>query len=408
MTPEQRARSEIDRQLNAAGWVVQDRDQTNLGVAVREFPLGRDEADYALFIDRRPCGVIEAKPEGVTLSGVAEQAEAYQHALPEHLDPWTDPLRFDYEASGSEILFGDHADAHRRSRRIFGFHRPETLHAWLKAGTSLRARLADMPPLVIDGLRACQIEAIGGLEASLAQARPRALVQMTMGAGKTFTAATLAYRLLAHAGASRILFLVDRNNLGRQTLKEFQAYRPPGTGRLFTALYNVQRLGPAGLDGDAEVVISTIQRVYAQLAGKELAEEDEESSAYDSETEGAPVPIAYSKRMPPETFDIVIVDECHRSIYGRWRQVLDYFDAFVIGLTATPSAHTFGYFQKNFVAEYPYERSVVDGVNVPYEVFRIRTEIGERGSSIKAGFTVPKRDRHTRRQRYEELTDTFV
>lgn len=411
-TPEEKARQLIDAQLVAAGWHVQDRDQTNigasLGVAVREFPLGRDEADYALFVDRRPCGVVEAKPEGVTLSGVAEQAEAYQHALPGHLDPWSDPLRFDYEASGSEILFGDHADAHRRSRRLFGFHRPETLHAWLKVGTSLRARLAAMPPLVTDGLRACQIEAIAGLETSLAQARPRALVQMTMGAGKTFTAATLAYRLLAHAGAARILFLVDRNNLGRQTLKEFQAYRPPGTGRLFTALYNVQRLGPAGLDGDAKVVISTIQRVYAQLAGRELAEEDEESSAYEGEIDGAPVPIAYSARMPPETFDIVVVDECHRSIYGRWRQVLDYYDAFVSGLTATPSAHTFGYFQKNLVAEYPYERSVVDGVNVPYEVFRIRTEIGERGGRVPAGYTVPKRDRHTRRQRYEELTDTFV
>ena len=411
-TPEERARRLIDAQLGAAGWLIQDRGAMSLGaglgVAVREFPLGRDEADYALFVDRRACGVIEAKPEGVTLSGVAEQAEAYQQALPEHLEPWTDPLRFDYEASGSEILFGDRADADRRSRRVFGFHRPETLHGWLKAGTSLRGRLATLPPLVTDGLRACQIEAIAGLEASLAVARPRALVQMTMGAGKTFTAATLSYRLLAHAGAARILFLVDRKNLGEQTVGEFQKYRPPGTGRLFTELYNVQRLGPAGLDGDAQVVVSTIQRVYAQLAGKELAEEDEEVSGYESETEGAPIPIAYSRRMPPETFDIVIVDECHRSIYGRWRQVLDYFDAFVVGLTATPSAHTYGYFQKNLVAEYPYERSVVDGVNVPYEVFRIRTEIGERGGRIPARFTVPRRDRHTRRQRYEELTNDFL
>lgn len=219
----------------------------------------------------------------MTLSGVAEQASRYQHQLPEHLAAWGDTLRFDYEASGAEILFSDRADPVRRSRYLFGFHRPETLHEWLKGGSSLRARLTTMPPLVTDGLRDCQIEAITALEQSLAQGKPRALVQMTMGAGKTFTAATQAYRLLAHGEAKRVLFLVDRNNLGRQTLKEFQAYRPPGTGRLFTELYNVQRLGPAGLDPNASVVISTIQRVYAQLAEEELTEEDEEASGYESE-----------------------------------------------------------------------------------------------------------------------------
>jgi len=411
-TPEQRARKLIDAQLEAAGWVVQDRDEMNLGaalgVAVREYVMAAGPCDYLVFADRRACGVVEAKPEGKTLSGVAEQASGYQHKLPGHLANWGDPLRFDYEASGSEILFSDRADPEQRSRYIFGFHRPETLLEWLKAGESLRARLTHLPPLVKDGLRDCQIEAITELEKSLAQAKPRALIQMTMGAGKTFTAATLAYRLLAHANAHRILFLVDRNNLGRQTLKEFQAYRPPGTGRLFTELYNVQRLGPAGLDPDAKVVISTIQRVYAQLTGKELSEEDEEGSTYESETEGSPKQVMYSQTLPPETFDFVIVDECHRSIYGSWRQVLEYFDAFMLGLTATPSIHTLGYFQRNLVSEYPYERSVIDKVNVPFEVYRIRTEIGERGGRVPAGFTVPRRDRHTRRQRYEQLSDDLV
>jgi type I restriction enzyme, R subunit len=411
-TPEQKARQLIDAQLVAAGWVIQDRDEMNLGaglgVAVREYPLAAGPCDYLLFVDRRACGVIEAKPEGMTLSGVAEQASRYQDRLPGHLGTWGDPLRFDYEASGSETLFSDRADPDQRSRYVFGFHRPETLLEWLKSGSSLRARLQSLPALDISGLRECQTEAITALEASLAAGKPRSLVQMTMGAGKTFTAATLAYRLLAHGDATRILFLVDRNNLGRQTLKEFQAYRPPGTGRLFTELYNVQRLGSAGLDRDAKVVISTIQRVFAQLSGEELSEEDEEGSAYEGETQGAPKAVAYSAAMPPETFDVVIVDECHRSIYGTWRQVLEYFDAFTIGLTATPSAHTLGYFQKNLVAEYPYERAVIDGVNVPFEVFRIRTEIGERGGRVPAGFTVPRRNRHTRRQRYEQLTDDLI
>lgn len=411
-TPEQKARVLIDAQLQAAGWIVQDRDEINLGaglgVAVREYPLSAGPCDYLLIVDRKACGVVEAKPEGVTLSGVADQATNYQHQLPGHLANWGDPLRFDYEASGSEILFSDRADPEQRSRYVFGFHRPETLLQWLKDATSLRGRLVHMPPLVKAGLHDCQVEAVEALEASLAQGKPRSLIQMTMGAGKTFTAATLAYRLLAHADAKRVLFLVDRNNLGRQTLKEFQAYRPPGTGRLFTELYNVQRLGPAGLDTDAKVVISTIQRVYAQLSGEELDEAEEEASAFESETSGAPRPVVYNPAMPPETFDIVIVDECHRSIYGNWRQVLDYFDAFTIGLTATPSVHTLAYFQKNLVCEYPYERAVIDGVNVPFEVFRIRTEIGERGGKVPAGFTVPRRDRHTRRQRYEELTDDFI
>ncbi len=402
----------IDAQLAAAGWVIQDRDEMNLGeglgVAVREYPLTTGPCDYLLFVDRKACGVIEAKPEGRTLSGVAEQASRYQDKLPGHLANWGDPLRFDYEASGSEILFSDRVDPEQRSRYVFSFHRPETLHEWLKADSSLRARLPHMPPLDTNGLRDCQTEAITALEVSLAGGKPRALVQMTMGAGKTFTAATLAYRLLAHADAKRILFLVDRNNLGRQTLKEFQAYRPPGTGRLFTELYNVQRLGTAGLDTDAKVVISTIQRVFAQLTGAELSEGDEEGSAYESETGGDPKAVTYNPQLPPETFDIVIVDECHRSIYGSWQQVLQYFDAFTIGLTATPSAHTMGYFQKNLVAQYPYERAVIDGVNVPFEVFRIRTEIGERGSKVPAGFSLPRRDRHTRRQRYEQLTDDLI
>jgi type I restriction enzyme R subunit len=411
-TPEEKARSLIDAQLQAAGWVIQNRDEMNLGaglgVVVREYPLATGPCDYLLFVDRRACGVVEAKPEGTTLSGVAEQASGYQNELPGHLANWGDPLRFDYEASGSEILFSDRVDPEQRSRRLFAFPTPETLRDWLVDGSSLRRRLQAMPPLVMDGLRDCQIEAITALEASLAQGKPKALIQMTMGAGKTFTAATAAYRLLAHAGAKRVLFLVDRNNLGRQTLKEFQAYRPPGTGRLFTELYNVQRLGPAGLDTDAKVVISTIQRVYAQLTGAALSEEEEEGSAFEADDPSRVEEVVYSPALPPETFDIVVIDECHRSIYGRWRQVLDYFDAFQIGLTATPSVHTLGYFQRNLVAEYPYERSVIDGVNVPFEIFRIRTEIGERGGRVPSGFTVPKRDRHTRRQRYEELTDDLV
>jgi type I restriction enzyme R subunit len=411
-TPEARARTVIDAQLAAAGWAVQDRGAVNrnagLGVAVREYPLASGPCDYLLLVAGRACGVVEAKAAGATLSGVAEQARGYQAALPAALARWSDPLRFDYEASSTEILFSDRLDPEQRSRRVFAFHRPETLHAWLKAAASLRARLQTMPALTRDGLRDCQIEAIEALEASLRGDHPRAFVQMATGAGKTFTAATLSYRLLAHAGATRILFLVDRNNLGRQTLKEFQAYRPPGTGRPFTELYNVQRLGPAGLDPPAKVVISTIQRVFAQLTGAELSEEDEEAGDFAQAPDPAPKQVAYSAALPPETFDIVIVDECHRSIYGTWRQLLDYFDAHTIGLTATPTVQAMAFFAENLVAEYPYERSVADGVNVAFEIFRIRTRIGEHGARVESGYTLPVRDRHTRAQRLRLLDDDLV
>ena len=409
MTPEARAREKIDELLAAAGWVVQDRDDMNLGaglgVAVREYSLPAGPCDYLLFIDRKACGVIEAKPEGVTLTGVAEQADDYMAALPAHLQSWAPNLLFDYESTGTETLFRDLRDPEPRSRHVFAFHRPEALFETLRKGSSLRGRLQTLPPLDPAGLRGCQVDAIAGLEASLKRADRRALVQMATGAGKTFTACNLVMRLLAHAEAKRVLFLVDRKNLGTQTKNEFQRFQPHGTGKLFTEIYNVQLLSGRHVEPSSGVVISTIQRLYAALRGEELDEELDEKSAFEIAPDDAERPVAYNPNLPIDTFDVIIVDECHRSIYGVWRQVLDYFDAFVIGLTATPSKHTLGYFNQNLVAEYPYERSVADGVNVGYEIFRIRTRIGEQGGLIEAGYSVPARDRKTRRVRYQELDD---
>jgi type I restriction enzyme R subunit len=370
--PEDRARSTIDGQLHETGWVVQSRAQMNLGaglgVAVREFATGSGPADYALFVGRILCGIIEAKPEGTTLSGFSEQAARYMADVPEHLVRSENQVRFEYLASSTETLFRNHADPAPRSRRVFTFHRPETLQRWSADASTTRRRLQAMPPLLTDGLRDCQVDAITALEASLAADKPRALIQMATGAGKTFTACTFGHRLLEHAKFRRILFLADRANLVRQTRDEFLAYRPPGTGHSFTELYNVQKLGTAGLDKDAAVVISTIQRVYSVLTGRELAEEDEERSGFEGGSPDAERIVRYNPAVPIESFDLVITDECHRSIYGTWRQVLDYFDAFIVGLTATPSLHTLGYFGQNLISQYPYERSVADNVNVGYEV----------------------------------------
>jgi type I restriction enzyme R subunit len=410
--PEDKARSLIDRRLAACGWLIQSKTDMNLGaglgVAVREFQTASGPVDYGLFVGRRLCGVIEAKAEGTTLSGYSEQAARYIADVPKHLVREEGQVRFEYVASGTETLFRDHADPDPVSRRVFSFHRPETLERELREPLTLRGRLRAMPPCITDGLRACQIDAVSALEKSMGQNHPRALVQMATGAGKTFTACTLSYRLLAHAGFKRILFLADRANLVRQTRDEYLAYRPPGTGRSFSEIYNVQKLGAAGLDKDAQVVIATIQRVYSVLTGKELLEEDEEVSSFEQSKTDTERLVSYNPSIPIESFDLVITDECHRSIYGTWRQVLEYFDAFTVGLTATPSLHTLGFFGKNLVAQYPYERSVVDGVNVGFEIFRIRTEIGERGATVKAGYDLPVRDKRTRTERYETLEADFI
>ena len=412
LTPEDQARENIDRMLDAAGWVVQDRNELNLGagrgVAVREFPLRTGEADYLLFVDRKAVGAIEAKSEGTTLSGVAEQSEKYLAGLPDNIPHVAGPLPFGYESTGVETFFRDCRDPEPRSRRVFCFHRPETLAEWVRQSDTLRARLREMPPLITEGLWGCQIRAIKSLEKSFAADRPRALIQMATGSGKTFTAVNFVYRLIKFANARRVLFLVDRSNLGRQTRNEFAQYVTPDDGRKFTELYNVQRMTSNTLDPVSRVCICTIQRLYSMLKGEELDPELEEHSAFEgTPLEPKPRAVEYNPQIPIETFDFIITDECHRSIYNLWRQVLEYFDAYIIGLTATPSMQTIGFFSANLVMEYPHERAVADGVNVGYEVYRIKTEITEQGGTVEAGNYVDQRDKLTRERRWRQLDEDF-
>jgi type I restriction enzyme R subunit len=414
--PEERARANIDRLLTAAGWEVQDRSRTNLGaavgVAVREFPLATGEADYLLFVHRKAIGAVEAKPEGATLSGVEAQSGKYSVGLPDRVPAWHRPLPFLYESTGVETFFTNSLDPQPRSRRVLAFHRPEALAEWAEDGRrSFRARLQQMPPLMTTGLWDAQIEAITNLETSLAEDRPRALIQMATGSGKTFTAVSSIYRLIKFGGARRVLFLVDRSNLGRQTLKEFQQYVTPDDGRKLTELYNVQRLTSNALDPVCRVIITTIQRLYSILCGEpDLPPELEERSWFDMEDALSQPPkvVRYNPRLPIEFFDTIFTDECHRSIYNLWRQVLEYFDAHLIGLTATPSKQTLGFFNGNLVMEYPRTRAVADGVNVDGQVYRIRTQITEGGSTVDAGYFVDKRDRLTRAVRWEQLDEDFA
>lgn len=414
---EARARVNIDRQLAAAGWLVQNSDTVNLnagsGVAVREFVLEKPHGrvDYLLFVNGQPTGVIEAKPEGTPLVEVEHQSGKYVEGLPGWMQPPVYPLPFIYESTGSETRFTNGYDPDARSRRIFTFHRPETLAEWARqiradpAAPTFRARLRSMPRLDNPQLWTVQATAIRTLEESLRADRPRALIQMATGSGKTFTAANITYRLIRHADAKRILFLVDRSNLGRQTKLEFDKFVIPETQRKFPAEYIVQHLASNTVDPSSRVCISTVQRVYSILRGEsELDPEIDEQSAYELGL-SRPVEVEYNPELPPEAFDIVIIDECHRSIYGVWRQVLEYFDAHLIGLTATPTRQTFGFFNQNLVMEYSHDEAVTDRVNVDFNVYEIQTSITEQGSTLEKGEYAGYRNRQTRKVRWEELDE---
>jgi len=413
-TPEQQARQTIDALLESCGWVVQDKDAVNLsaapGVAVGEVSFQSGEPDYTLFVDGKTIGVVEAKPEGHTLIGVEEQTGKYVAGARSGLPHWGSPLPFSYESTGTETHFTNHLDPDPRSRGVFAFHRPETLLAWVQQEKQLAQRLREVPPLISTKLWLAQIEAITNLEKSFIAERPRALIQMATGSGKTVTAVNFIYRLVKYAGARRVLFLVDRGNLGEQTLKEFQQFVSPVNNYKFTEEYIVQHLTGNTLDTSARVVIGTIQRLYSMLKGEQEPAPDLD----DLPIEAAellykePVPVEYNPAFPIETFDFIVTDECHRSIYNLWRQVLEYFDASIIGLTATPSKQTFGFFQQNLVMEYGHEKAVADGVNVGCDIYRIQTRITEQGSTVDAGFYVDKRDRQTRKVRWEQLDEDLT
>ena len=417
--PEEYARERIDESLEAAGWRVQDIEELDLsagaGIAVREFPMksGFGHADYLLYVEQSVVGAIEAKPTG-SLSGVEAQSAKYAAGLPDDLPADHRPLPFLFESNGEVTWFTNGLDPKPRARQLFHFPRPSALAELAARPEQLRARLQELPALDESRLWSAQARAIRNLESSLALAKPRALIQMATGSGKTFAAVNFAYRLIKYAGARRILFLVDRRNLGRQTEQEFGNFTPPDDSQKFPELYNVQRLTANAINPAAKVVITTIQRLYSMLRGDgEYDPVNEDASGFDTGPDwpGDPPEVRYNANLPPEFFDFVIVDECHRSIYDRWSQVLLYLDAFLIGLTATPSGRTIGFFNQNLVMEYGHDEAVTDGVNVDFDVYLIRTRVTEKGATIEADsgqVYVERRDRGTRAERLELLRDDLT
>lgn len=411
MTPEEKARCVIDDKLCQSGWVIQDLKRLNLtaslGVAVREFPTSTGEVDYALFVDGKPVGVVEAKQSqaGQSITDVEVQSGRYANSTFKWVkNDYT--IRFAYEATDKLIRFTDYKDIKYRSRTVFSFHRPETLFDLIQQLDTIRNNMKQFPLLDVKGFRKCQINAINNLDQSFADNRPRALVQMATGAGKTFTAITSAYRLLKYGKMKRILFLVDTKGLGEQAEREFLAYTPNDDPRSFSQIYGVRRLKSSYMPNDVQICISTIQRMYSILKEEELDESAEEAPfvEYVTAESKAPKEVAYNEKYPPEFFDCIIVDECHRSIYNVWSQVLTYFDAFIIGLTATPDNRTFAFFNENIVSEYTREQAIIDGVNVGEDVFLIETEVGKNGAHLMKQM-IEYRDRLSRAKRWRQMDE---
>lgn len=411
MTPEQEARVVIDKKLEQSGWIIQNFAQVNigaaLGVAVREYPTNTGPVDYALFIDGEPVGVIEAKKSsiGENITVVEEQSARYATSSFKWINrEYT--IRFAYEATDKLIKFTDYKDIKYRSRRVFSFHRPEHLKSLLQASDTIRNNMKHFPILDTTGFRECQINAINNMDVSFADNRPRALVQMATGAGKTFTAITEAYRLLKYGKMNRILFLVDTKSLGEQAEREFLAYTPNDDTRSFSQLYGVRRLKNSYIPNDVQICISTIQRMYSILKEEDLDESTEEESfnEYVTADSKAPKEVVYNEKYPPEFFDCIIIDECHRSIYNVWQQVLTYFDAFLVGLTATPDKRTFAFFNENVVSEYRREQAIIDGVNVGEDIFLIETEVSQKGGHILKR-VIEYRDRLSREKRWEQMDE---
>lgn len=411
MTPEEKARCVIDDNLRQSGWIIQDLNRVNLsaslGVAVREFPTSTGEVDYALFVDERPVGVVEAKRSeaGQSITDVEVQSGRYAKSSFKWIKNDYE-IRFVYEATDKLIRFTDYNDIKYRSRTVFSFHRPETLLEWIRQPDTLRNNMKHFPSLDVKGFRKCQINAINNLEKSFADNRPKALVQMATGAGKTFTAITASYRLLKYGNMKRILFLVDTKGLGEQAEREFFAYTPNDDPRSFSQIYGVRRLKSSYIPNDVQICISTIQRMYSILKEEELDESAEETpfAEYVTAESKAPKEVGYNEKYPPEFFDCIIVDECHRSIYNVWSQVLSYFDAFIVGLTATPDNRTFAFFNENIVSEYPREEAIVDGVNVGEDIFVIETKVSKSGAHLMKQL-IEYRDRLSRAKRWKQMDE---
>lgn len=406
MKPEEKARVKIDQMFEDAGWKVVDRDEyspTMDAVAVREGLLNHNlEADYFLLLNGKAVGVLEAKREEVDVASekVCEQTARYAYNVPDCYQVFSHPLPFGYQSNGEATYFRDFRTYRTDIVLLNRIHSPKEVRKML----DIVDPYENLPELQHKGLRNCQYEAISQLEASFRTGQDKALIVLATGAGKTYTACLAAYRMLAYTPMRRILFLVDRNNLGKQAEGEFGMFRLTETGDPFNVIYSVNRLKSAEIPSDSNVVISTIQRLFSLLKGDAIDDNDNDE---DSAEPSSPVELPDNPTLPRDFFDMIVIDECHRSIYGNWKKVLDYFSgAKMVGLTATPVPETKAFFNNNIVVNYTLEKSIVDGVNVDGRIYRIKTEATENGGAIRQGDTVRRETVYTGKVETVSLNET--
>lgn len=414
LKPEEQARVLIDEKLADAGWAVVSRSEyseaINAQAVTEALTKGNNEADYMLFLDGRAIGVLEAKKKATTLGNVvAEQTAKYSAGALPWYQTWTNPLPFLFMSNGEKLLFRNALQKDSEYEPIKKMLTPKQLvklarESGLKIDSEFVA-LPALPPVAPNGLRLCQHEAITALEMAFKHGERRALLDIATGAGKTYTACMICYRQLTYTPVERVLYLVDRTNLGKQTEGEFGTFRLTEDGTEFNKIYRVLRLRGFDADdpddmkelSDSNVCICTIQRLFSVLKGEPITgtddedEANEEESFFDENDSQPEVELGDHLKLPRDFFDTIIVDECHRSIYGRWRRVLEYFNkARVIGLTATPTPQAYAFFNNVNRATYSYsrEQSYADAINVPPRVYRIKTEVTEGGGLINAGESV--------------------
>lgn len=407
MLPEEKARIKIDKQLTDAGWDIVARDEytpCNASAVKEALMQGNKESDYLLFIDDKAIAVVEAKAEDNSLGDiVAQQAEWYSKNPQGWVGLWIpNQIPFVYLANGNKIYFKNMRESDSKYVELSEIHSPKKMLQML----GKKSEYGALPRIEKKGLRDCQYDAEVKLEASLKAGRKKALAIFATGSGKTYLACLASYRLLNYTPAKRVLFLVDRNNLARQTETEFSLFNRTEKQKPMNELYQINRLTkPENIQGN--IIISTIQKLFAVLTGQTITEDDEDEEdeklgLKDAIKNEPDIVLGEDLKLPPDYFQFIIVDECHRSIYGKWKAVLDYFkDAKVLGLTATPTPEAYAYFNKNIVEEYTYEDSVVDGVNVPARVYRIITDATVHGGTINQGETV------TNVNRSGEIVDVY-
>ena len=394
MTPEEKARIKIDQWFADAGWKVINRDDyepTCTAVAIREGLLkGNLEADYFLFINGKAVGVLEAKREETDAfaSKVCEQAALYAKSVPNIYQTYQNPLPFIFTSNGKELYFCDFREKDSNFKQILSIPTPRELVKEL----GIEDTFAGLPTLKKKGLRDCQYEAVTELEKSFRTDQKRALMVLATGAGKTYTACFAAYRMLSYTPMRRVLFLVDRNNLGKQAENEFGTFRLTENGDAFNTIFTVNRLRSSSIPSDSNVVISTIQRLFSFLKGEDIEDSDDDDDNEPAEE----VTLPPNPNLPHDYFDMIIIDECHRSIYGNWRKVLEYFDtARLVGLTATPIPETIAFFNNNRIVNYTLEKSILDGVNVDCRIYSIKTQVTENGGAILEGERLKEETRYT-------------